>query len=194
MTEEEYLASEETSPIKREFLGGWVCERAGANDPHNIIATNLTGILYQQLRGKRCQNFGSDMKVRLRRRDPDSTYYYYPDQMIACDPADANDGCRERPSALFEIVSERTRRTDDREKRLVYLELPSLEAYMRIEQARPEVVVDFRTPEGWKPERFTGLDKLVPLAALGLQIALAELYEKVAFLTLPARLDGDEGL
>ena len=39
------------------------------------------------------------MKVRL--LPLDSTYYYYPDAMMACDPADSGRGWRERPSALF---------------------------------------------------------------------------------------------
>ncbi len=85
------------------------------------------------------------------------------------------------PAAFFEIISEDTRRVDEREKRVPYLQLPSLQAYVRIEQARPEVVVDRRTPEGWKSERVSGLDAVVRLPELGIELPLGELFERVTF-------------
>ncbi len=179
ITVEEYLADEALSDVRHEYLGGVVYEMAGASEPHNFIASNLAGMLYNELRGKPCQVFGPDMKVRL--RPLDSTYFYYPDAMVACDPTDSGHGWRERPAALFEIISEDTRRVDEREKRVPYLQLPSLQAYVRIEQARPEVVVDRRTPEGWKSERVSGLDAVVRLPELGIELPLAELFERVKF-------------
>ena len=137
MTVEEYLASEIHSDVKREYLGGAVYSRADVSEEHNYIASNLVGLLCTQLRGKPCEPFNSDMRVRL--RPLDSTYFYYPDAMVACDPTDSGHGWRERPAALFEIISEDTRRVDEREKRVPYLQIPSLQAYVRIEQARPEL-------------------------------------------------------
>ena len=179
ITVEEYLASEALAEVKHEYLGGVVYAMAGASEAHNIIAMNLYGSLHRQLRGRPCQSFGSDMKVRL--RPLDETYFYYPDAMIACDPTDAGHGWRERPSALFEIISEETRRIDEREKRVPYMQLPSLQAYVRIEQARPEVVVEWRTPDGWKSERLRGLEAVVRLPALEIELPLGELYERVSF-------------
>ena len=179
LTEEEYLETELRSDYKREYLGGVVYAMAGASEPHNIIAMNLYAGLHRGLRGKGCQPFGSDMKVRL--LPLDATYYYYPDAMIACDPTDSGHGWRERPSALFEIISEDTRRIDEREKRLAYLQLATLEAYVRIEQDRAEVVVERRTPEGWKVERLRGLEAVVRLPTLEIELPLAELYERLKF-------------
>jgi Uma2 family endonuclease len=179
VSEEEYLATEVRSEVKREYLGGAVYAMAGASEPHNIIAMNLYVALGTRLRGKRCQPFGSDMKVRL--LPLDSTYYYYPDAMIACDPTDSGHGWRERPSALFEIITEDTRRIDEREKRLAYLQLASLDAYVRLEQDRAEVVIDRRTSEGWKAERLSGLDAIIRLPSLGIELSLAELYERIKF-------------
>ena len=179
ITVEEYLADELLSEVKREYLGGVVYAMAGASEAHNIIAMNLYAALHAALRGKSCQAFGSDMKVRL--SPLDTTYFYYPDAMIACDPMDCGHGWRERPAALFEIISEENRRVDEREKRVPYLQLPSLQYYLRIEQARAEVVVDRRTPEGWKSERLSGLDAVAWLEALGIELPLAELYERVTF-------------
>jgi Uma2 family endonuclease len=179
VSEQEYLETEERSEVKREYLGGAVYAMAGASEAHNIVAANLLGMLYAQLRGRPCQPFGSDMKVRL--FPLDSTYYYYPDAMIACDPTDSGHGWRERPSALFEIISEETRRIDEREKRLAYLQLATLQAYVRIEQVRAEAVIMQRAPETWTTERLIGLDAVVRLPTLRIELPLAEVYERVQF-------------
>ena len=179
---EEYLAREELSDVKHEYLGGDVYAMSGASTSHNRIAMSLYGIVGNQLRGKRCEMFGSDMKLRLSMNAPDTTYFYYPDAMIVCDQKGSSKyGWRERPAAIFEIISESTRHIDEREKKLAYLQLPSLEAYVRIEQERPEVVVEMRTLEGWKRERVIGLDGTVRLPALEVELPLAELYERVIF-------------
>jgi Uma2 family endonuclease len=102
------------------------------------------------------------------------TYFYYPDAMIACDPTDTGNGWRERPAAIFEIISEERRRVDEREKRALYLQLPSLLYYARIEQDRPELAIERRSA-GWGSERISGLDAML---ALHLTLPLAELYER----------------
>ena len=101
--------------------------------------------------------------------------------MIACHPTDVGHGWREQPSALFEIISESTRQIDEREKRSAYLQLSSSEAYVRIEQSRPEAIVEFRTVEGWRRERITGLDGVIRLPAPEVELPLAEIYERVVF-------------
>ncbi|MBV9656716.1 MAG: Uma2 family endonuclease [Verrucomicrobia bacterium] len=189
LTVEEYLASEPLSEVKREYLGGQVYAMAGASDPHNIIASNLAGMLYNCLRGQQCRPFGSDMRLRL--QQPGGTYFYYPDAMIACDPTDVGKGWRERPAALFEILSDSTRQIDAREKRAAYLGLGSLDAYVRIEQARAEVIVERRTSNGgWQMERHLGVAATVRLPGkLGMiELPLAELYEGV---TLPSPVAAD---
>ena len=175
VTVEEYLASEELSKVKHEYLGGVVYAMSGASEPHLIIRFNLTGMLHARLRGKRCKGFGSDMKVLLHPQPSGRAYYYYPDAMIACDPTDVGHGWRERPAALFEIASESTRQIDEREKRFAYLQLASLDAYVRIEQDRPEVILEHRTLEGWRLERLGSLQAIVRLPSIGIEQPLAEL-------------------
>ena len=183
MTEEDYLATEPYSEVKREFLGGAVYAMSGASEPHNRISTNLIAMLYNRLRGRRCEAFGSDMQVKIVPAVSElGPSYYYPDAMIACDPTDTGNRWRERPSALFEITSKSTRRVDEREKRAAYLSIPSLEAYVRILQDQPAVVYHVRTPTVWKLEQVTGLEGVLRLPSLEIELPLAELYERVEFL------------
>jgi len=46
---EDYLAGELTSEIKHEYLGGIVYAMAGASNRHEVICTNLLGILFGKL-------------------------------------------------------------------------------------------------------------------------------------------------
>ncbi len=186
MSVHEYRLTEAASPVKREYLAGFVYEMAGASEAHNTIAANLAGLLYNQLRGRSCQAFGSDMQVRL--KQPGGEYFYYPDAMIACDPTDVGHGWRERPAALFEIVSASTRHTDKREKRLAYLGLGSLVAFVRIEQDQPAVSIEHRAENGgWEIAEFRGLETVARLpGSLGMvALPLADLYERVTLSTLP---------
>ena len=183
LTVEKYLADEELSEIRHEYLGGVVYAMSGASEPHTVIEVNLIGMLYNRLRGKRCRPSGSNMKVLLRPQPSGRAYYYYPDALIACDPTDTGHGWRERPAVIFEITSESTRQIDEREKRSAYLQLSSLEAYVRIEQNRPEAIVERRTLEGWRLERLAGLDTVVRLPSIEIELPLADLYEEVGFPT-----------
>lgn len=179
VTVEGYLAEELQSETKHEYLGGVVYAMAGASEEHNVIAANLLGMLYARLRGKVRQPFGSDMKVRLETLG--EPYFYYPDAMIACDPTDSGHGWRERPAVLFEIVSEETRRVDEREKRFAYVQIQGLEAYVRIEQGRAEVVIERRGASGWESERVLGTNGVVQLAGVGVELGMQELYERLGY-------------
>jgi len=174
---EEFLAAETGYKVKHEYLGGMIYAMAGASLPHNTIGANLAGILYACLRGRRCQPFGSDMKARLSLGS--NTYFYYPDAMIVCGQAGLGTSWCERPSVIFEIISESTRSIDEREKRIAYLSLPSLDAYVRIEQDRLEVTIEHRDPAGWRRE-VLGEGDMIRLATVEVEFPVAALYERLA--------------
>ena len=177
----EYLEQERSAEVKHEYLGGMVYAMAGASTAHNDISVNLIAALHAALRGSGCRTYGSDMQVRVPALG--RTACYYPDALIACDPADKGNGWRERPGAVFEIISDSTRATDEREKRLHYLNVENLEKYLRLEQKSPLAVVDRRTPAGWQTEVIAGLEKTVVFSVNGREISLplASLYEGVEF-------------
>ena len=101
---EDYLKKEARSEVKHEYLAGMVYAMAGASEAHNVIAMNLYTALGNRLRGKICQPFGSDMKLKLHPLRGDICCYY-PDAMVACDAADSGHGWRERPSVLIDVHS-----------------------------------------------------------------------------------------
>jgi Uma2 family endonuclease len=93
ITVSDYLAGEEISDRKHEYLGGTVHAMAGATIRHNNIALNCLAALHGILRGKSCQPFNSDTKVRI--EFPDHTRFYYPDAMVVCQSNPDSDLMRE---------------------------------------------------------------------------------------------------
>src|SRR5262245_9664496 len=79
---EEFLAAEETSEIKHEYLNGMVYAVAGATQRHNDIAGNIFGTLHGRLRGRPCRPYSSDMLVEI--NISDDQRFYYPDVSVIC--------------------------------------------------------------------------------------------------------------
>jgi len=115
---DEYLEGEKLAAVKHEYVEGRVFAMAGASDVHGLIAGNIFGELRNQLRGKKCEIFTSDMKVRIPPGLPNQELsFYYPDVVVACEPEKEPDPFfRKYPSLIAEVLSPSTRATDLREK------------------------------------------------------------------------------
>ena len=177
---DDYLAGELVSPIKHEYLGGAVYAMAGARIAHNIIKGNVFASLHARLKGKSCQPYDSDNKVHVRL--PKETRYYYPDVFVVWEPNPQSDSFHDRPVVIFEVLSKKTRRTDEREKRDAYLTLPSLMVYVLVEQETAAMVVYRRTASAFERETYHGMDAILPLAEIDAELSFAEVYERVEFL------------
>ncbi len=73
ITPEEYLELEENSPVKHEYIDGYIYAMAGALDAHVTITGNLFTLLRNYMRGSGCRVYISDMKARIESR----TYALY---------------------------------------------------------------------------------------------------------------------
>jgi len=176
---EGYLAGELISPIKHEYLGGLAYAMAGERNAHCLIASNTLGAVGMRLRGRRCRAFNSDTKIRIRL--PSYVRFYYPDASVVCRPNPQTDSFQDEPSVLFEVLSRRTRRVDEVEKKDAYESIPSLAVYILIEQDMAAVVAFRRTETGFIREVHEGLDAVIPLGEIGIELPLAEIYETVEF-------------
>jgi Uma2 family endonuclease len=174
---EDYLAGELESPIKHEYLGGFVYAMAGGRNVHNRVASRTLVSLGVRLRGKRCEAFNSDTKIRIRR--PNEIRFYYPDVSVICRSNPDDDSFQDEPVAIFEVLSQSTRRIDEGEKKDAYLTIPSLCVYGLIETELARVVVHRRTGQDFVCEVYEGLDAIIPLPEIEVELPLAEIYEGV---------------
>ena len=173
---DEYLSGEEISAVKHEYLGGTVHAMAGATNRHNAIAMTAGGLFFGMLRGKPCQPFNSDTKIRAVFHG--QTRFYYPDAMVVCHPNPASDHFQDHPVVVVEVLSESTRRIDQGEKCDTYLRIPALQVLLLVESEAMAVTVHRRRAEGgFAVEYHAGPEVVIPLPEIGAALPLAELYE-----------------
>ncbi len=178
ISEEEYLARESRCDEKHEYVGGVVYAMAGATNRHNDIALNLTTALHTRMRGGPCKPCNSDTKVRIRLTT--GTRFYYPDAMIICRPNKDEDTFQDEPTAIFEVLSESTRRADEGEKRESYLMIPSLQVYAMLASDARTAVVFTRTSNGFQRSVVKG-DGSISIPEPGFEFPLDEIYDGIEF-------------
>ncbi len=171
----DYLAFEEGSEIKHEYINGEIYAMAGASVRHNRIAGNLFARLLAHLRGSPCQVFFADVKLHLKELGAD--IFYYPDLMVCCDPNDRDPYYRTRPCLIIEVLSSGTARIDRGEKLFAYARLGSLQGYLLLEQDRIGAILHWREGGDWRRAEFNDPQAELTLPCAGLTIRLAELYE-----------------
>lgn len=175
----DYLAGEQDAKRRHEYVEGGVYAMVGATNAHNRIATNATGALHSQLRGKPCEVFNSDTKIRVRLSR--GTRFYYPDLSVVCRTNPASDTFQDSPAVIIEVISESTRRTDEHEKREAYLSIDTLCVYVLVEQSSAAAAVYRRLDSGFARETYLGTDAVIPLPEIECELSLADLYENVEF-------------
>ena len=178
MSVEDYLAFEEASAVRHEFIDGEVYAMSGASAAHNAIALNIAMALRGRLRGGPGRVFINDFKVRLEvaRRD----IFYYPDVVVSCHPSGIERLYLRLPTLVFEVLSPSTESVDRREKKMTYEQGPTLEEYVLVAQNQREVTI-YRRRDGWRPEICSAEDAVVELRSVKQSLTLAEIYEDVDF-------------
>lgn len=149
MSVEEYLRTEAESPVKREYVAGFVYPlhaQAGASRGHSMIAMNIAATLHPHARKQNCRLHQNGMRLRIEEQNA----FYYPDVMLVC-PTDTGITLTETaPCLLVEVLSPSTAQIDRLGKYAMYTALPSLETYLIVHQDERRVVEYRRSNEGWQ--------------------------------------------
>jgi Uma2 family endonuclease len=156
---------------------------AGAHNVHNLIASNTLAFVHARLRGKRCRAFNSDTKIRVFL--PTQVRFYYPDVSVVCSQNPPLDSFQDEPAVIFEVLSPKTRRIDDGEKKDANLTIPSLLVYVLVDTETAAVAAYRRAGLGFVREVYEGLDAMLPLPEIETALPLAEIYENVEFVAEP---------
>ncbi|MGD9561720.1 MAG: Uma2 family endonuclease [Pyrinomonadaceae bacterium] len=181
MTPEEFLAFERASDEKHEYRDGEVVLMSGAKLNHNRISTNLTGLLWQGLKGKDCENYSNDLRVWV----PKSRLYTYPDGIVVCgEPQFLDDEFDTllNPVLIFEILSESTESYDRGRKFKNYRSIDSLKEYVLISQTSPSIEKYTKHGDGfWMLSEASGIDSNITFESIDCTLSLTDIYDKVSF-------------
>ena len=172
----DYLVRERASPVRHEYVDGAMYAMSGGTRRHNLIAVNLTAALTAHL-PDRCAAHMADTKLRIRLERAE--FFYYPDSMVCCGPSDQSLDWLDDPLVLGEVLSPSTERVDRGEKFNAYIQIPTLQEYILIEQAMPRVEL-FRRANEWQREVLLAGDTM-RLDSIDFAVAVDALYRRVEF-------------
>lgn len=142
MSVEEYLRTEADSPVKREYVGGFVYAR---------IISRILRAVEPVAEAQGCRAYASEIKLRIDAQQS----FYSPDVMVVCGPENSDPYSETAPCLLVEVLSRGTAHTD-RHAKYAYT----------------------REGTSWKLTEYVGED-VIPLACLGLELRLGEIYAGV---------------
>lgn len=180
---QEFFAWQERQDERYELVGGVpVRMMAGArnvqdNNMHDDIVVNLVAEFRTRLRGTPCRPFSGNGSVetlpgQIRR----------PDLSVDCGARDPNGLTAAEPRLVVEVLSPSTRDFDACDKLEEYKTVASLAVILLVEPNAPEIALWRRDTDGaWQRRLVAGLEQTVELPELGMTLALADLYDGVAF-------------
>jgi Uma2 family endonuclease len=186
-TVQEYLEFEKSSTEKHEFYKGEIFRMHGHGDllamsgagiSHNIVFSNLFGTLAIRLKGKSCQPYGPDLRIKI----PENTLYTYPDISVVCGDLQLSTEDEDsfvKPTILIEILSPSTRSYDQGEKFRLYRDIPTLKEYVVVDTELVRIAVNRIIDKGhWELEEYKLLTDQLVLASVDVVIPVSEIYER----------------
>jgi Uma2 family endonuclease len=180
VTPEEYLALERKAEYKSEYLHGEIFAMTGASRKHNLVAGNIFGELRQQLKGRQCEVYMSDMRVKVTA----TGLYTYPDVVVVSGEPKFEDEYVDtllNPTLLVEVLSQSTERYERIAKSSYYRTLDSLAEHLLVAQDEVRLEQYVKQANGqWVLFECSSLDNVVELPSISCSLGLRDVYDKVS--------------
>lgn len=172
MSVEEFLVWDPGDDLRYELVEGVVVAQSAPATLHGRLVANFSYSLTSRLRAAKrpcAPEAGSVLRIDRR------WTVRVPDLLVRCGatPREAD-----RPVLAIEVLSPSNSATDMARKRDDYASVGILEM-LEVEQDHPEIRLYRREGDRWVIETARGLDGLLSLPTLGLDIPLAELYADI---------------
>ena len=183
-TFEEYIALDEVSEEKHEYLDGRILLMAEDRNPeleesssrHSAMQSRIAMLLGQQLPGGARLLYTAGPRVRVLA----TGLVTYPDITVICGPLLRDPGSTNaatNPTVLVEVLSPRTERYDLGEKIVHYQQIPSLKEYVLVFMRLQKVEVFHSNGDGSWRHKSTGPGGGARIDAIGATLTVDELYE-----------------
>jgi hypothetical protein len=180
-TIEEYLELEERSLTKHEYDKGKIIEMAGGTIAHN----QLSGKIITQLNiaadtsDETFLVYTSDMKIWIESRDR----FVYPDAVTVAQRPELYNNRRDiitNPLLIVEVTSISSETFDFHGKFHLYRTIPSFMEYLLVSQEMHHDIRQYReAPDLWRTTDYLGLDEMIPLQSMGVEISMQGIYRGV---------------
>jgi Uma2 family endonuclease len=180
-TPEEYLAQEETSDSRNEYIDGEIIPMTGGTPNHNEIALNVASYLKFALRGKKYKVYITDLRLWI----PNYRVYTYPDIMVIEGQPILVENRKDtvtNPTLIIEILSKTTKNYDQGDKFDYYCSIPIFQEYILVDQYRYHVKHYSKTgDEKWLLNTYHSENDILTITSFDFKIKLSEIYEEITF-------------
>ena len=186
-TPEEYLLLQAQSEQRSEYYDGKIFAMSGGSVNHNQIIFNVAKSFDRLLSPKACRVFSTDVRLCVQK----SGLYAYPDVMVVCGKIEfvpGRDDTVLNRIILVEVWSDSTKDYDRGAKFGMYRQIPTLQAYVMVDQAQAYVEHFRRDGNFWVLETLEQMDAVLNLPTGEIQIPLTTIYEKVEWQSNPSEL------
>ncbi len=184
MTPEEYIALEDATPYRSEFYDGAMLAMKDRTYTNATINGNLIVQLHPRLRDTPWEFFSSSMRVVV----PSIPLYTYPDASVVRRPARTakySDTTLIDPCLIVEVLSPSSWNYERRANFQRFQKQETLLDYVQISQECAFVEHYSRmgntAPGRWLYTSCGGMDAVLSLPSIGIELALSGIYEDVKF-------------
>jgi Uma2 family endonuclease len=171
----EYLALEDESSIRHEYLDGEIYAMAGGSPDHAALAATVISLIRNQL-PPGCRVFTSDLRIQV----PATGLSTYPDTAVVCGRTQraADDPLAVvNPVLLVEVTSSSTEDYDRGEKLRHYKTLPSVREVLIVSHRGARLTLHRREPGGWT-ELAAESGGTIEISSLGARLAVDDVYRE----------------
>lgn len=186
-TLEEYFEFEEKSISKNLFINGKIIPTTDQSIEHNILSGTVYAFLFMLFFNtkKNITVYNSSQKIFI------NSYksIIYTDTCIVIGKTETYQNGNQaitNPTLIVEVASESTEKHDRSVKFRMYQSLPSFKEYVLVSQTMPIVEVFYKIEENkWQMTTYIGLDKIVKLETLDVELKMSDIYKKITDLKDP---------
>ena len=179
ITEAEYIRRERDAEVKSEYFQGRIYAMSGATPAHNVLCAHTIAELIIRLRGKPCNVYTSDQRIRVEATGLNT----YPDISVVCGEsqfAAMDSNAILNPSLIVEALSPSTSNYHRTTKFDHYKTIPTFADYLLLHTDRVRVEHFSRNEQNiWTHTVATVRETEIPIVNLSITLSVAELYRNL---------------
>ena len=178
-TYSDYVALEEQSPTKHEFLDGEIYAMAGGSEEHSALAAETLRILGNAIGDQLCRVHTSDLRIYVEA----SGLATFADGAVICGPFQQHEPSPKatalNPTVLLEVTSDSSEEYDNTAKLEYYRTIPTLRDYIIISHRERRIIAHTRRDGEWTT-RVAIAGGRVSVESIGAELAVDEIYRASA--------------
>jgi Uma2 family endonuclease len=178
MTLDEFLRWDDGTETHYELIGGFPVSMAPPAEAHSILAVRLVTRIEAGLSSRRpCR---AQIEAGIIRPDRSDTYFVS-DIAATCAPIEPGRQAISDPFLIVEILSPSTERHDRRVKLPAYRQIETVQEILLVASDERYAELHRRAGAQWLTEIIRGGEGALRLASVGIELAMAELYDGIVF-------------